>query len=141
MTGEWRIRVAEVGRESECWIETYPPMIAEPQEMAELIIKRWNDHARATGQKERVLLGVQIGGDEEYAKEFKVRSRGVPDVSVYDLAITSRTSNALRRHGIATLSQLAVTTERRLMSIRGIGRSGVDEIRDLLGRYKLEMRA
>ena len=53
--------------------------------------------------------------------------------------ISTRTFNALRRSGINTLGQLTQLTESDLKKVRNLGPKCCEEIKELLGKYNLQL--
>jgi DNA-directed RNA polymerase subunit alpha len=66
--------------------------------------------------------------------------KNVPDLRIEELDFSQRTFNCLRRAGILTLKNLAVTTESDLTAIRGFGKKSLLEVRDKLQEHGLELK-
>jgi len=62
------------------------------------------------------------------------------DIKIDDLDFSNRTYNCLKRQGIETLEELAGYTEEELMNIRNFGQKSLDEVKDKLKEYNLELR-
>ncbi len=54
--------------------------------------------------------------------------------SVDDLPLPTRTINALKKHGINTLSDLRTKSDEEISDIKNLGEKSIDEIKKLLGR-------
>lgn len=54
--------------------------------------------------------------------------------SVDDLPLPTRTINALKKHGINTLSDLRAKSDEEISDIKNLGEKSIDEIKKLLGR-------
>lgn len=58
---------------------------------------------------------------------------------IEDLELSTRVKNSLTRMGrINTLGELINTSDRRLLSIRGIGENSLKEIKDYLNKIEIE---
>jgi DNA-directed RNA polymerase subunit alpha len=64
----------------------------------------------------------------------------VRDIKIDDLDFSNRTYNCLKRQGIEKLDELRNYTEEELMSIRNFGQKSLDEVRDKLTEYGLQLR-
>lgn len=64
----------------------------------------------------------------------------VRDIKIDDLDFSNRTYNCLKRQGIEKLDELRNYTDEELMSIRNFGQKSLDEVRDKLREYGLELR-
>ena len=53
-------------------------------------------------------------------------------ISVDELPLPTRTINALKKHGIETLDELAGKTDEELADIKNLGEKSVQEIKKLL---------
>jgi len=62
------------------------------------------------------------------------------DIKIDDLDFSNRTYNCLKRQGIETLEELGGYTEEELMNIRNFGQKSLDEVKDKLKEYNLELR-
>ena len=63
-----------------------------------------------------------------------VKKKAVEDASVDDLPLPTRTINALKKHGIKSLSQLMDKTQEELADIKNLGDKSVEEINKLLSK-------
>lgn len=63
-----------------------------------------------------------------------VKKKAVEDASVDDLPLPTRTINALKKHGIKSLSQLMDKTQEELADIKNLGEKSVEEINKLLSK-------
>jgi len=64
----------------------------------------------------------------------------VPELKIEEMDFSQRTFNCLRRAGLLTLRQLAVTTESDLTGIRGFGKKSLTEVRDKLSEHGLTIK-
>jgi DNA-directed RNA polymerase subunit alpha len=62
------------------------------------------------------------------------------DIKIDDLDFSNRTYNCLKRQGIETLEELSGYTEEELMNIRNFGQKSLDEVKDKLKEYNLNLR-
>jgi len=80
--------------------------------------------------------GVEIA---PIAGEAPQQSRA-RDIKIDDLDFSNRTYNCLKRQGIETLEELAGYTEEELMNIRNFGSKSLDEVKEKLKEYNMELR-
>lgn len=64
----------------------------------------------------------------------------IPDNRIEELNFSQRTFNCLRRANINNLRALAQVTENDLNTIRGFGRKSLNEVRDKLAEYGVELK-
>jgi DNA-directed RNA polymerase subunit alpha len=76
--------------------------------------------------------------EETEAEESELAN--VPDFRIDDLNFSQRTYNCLRRANIMTLRQLAAVNEVDLNNIRGFGRKSLNEVRDRLEEYGIQLK-
>ncbi len=94
---------------------------------------------------ERVMV-IAGGGLVERDKEDKAQkkdSKKVDDFSsmlVEDTVLSTRTKSALVNAGVKKVVDLLEKTEAELMSMRGFGQKALDEVLDMLGKNKLELK-
>lgn len=62
------------------------------------------------------------------------------DIKIDDLDFSNRTYNCLKRQGIETLEELAGYTEEELMNIRNFGSKSLDEVKEKLKEYNMDLR-
>jgi DNA-directed RNA polymerase subunit alpha len=79
---------------------------------------------------------LSIEADDEDYKELL----NVPEIKIEELEFSQRTFNCLRRAGLLTLRHLAMATESDLTSIRGFGKKSLNEVRDKLQEYGLQIK-
>lgn len=72
--------------------------------------------------------------EETSTTETSVKS---DDMSIDDLPLPTRTINALKKHGIETMSQLAQLTEEDLADVKNLGEKSVQEVNKLLKKEGL----
>jgi len=63
----------------------------------------------------------------------------IPDMRIEELEFSQRTFNCLRRAALNTLRALAMATRGALSSIRGFGKKSLQEVRDKLNEFGLEL--
>lgn len=63
-----------------------------------------------------------------------------PEVSIDELGLSSRTTNALKRAGVFTLEQLMFLTETNLNSMNNVGLKSVKEVLDFQRRYHSDVQ-
>lgn len=80
-------------------------------------------------QNEPLELGSLLEEDMEH----------IPDVTIAEMELSSRTTNCLKRVGIDTLRQLAKTSEAELLAVKGLGKTSLSEIRDKLEEMDVEI--
>jgi DNA-directed RNA polymerase subunit alpha len=68
----------------------------------------------------------------------KSKKGPVENISIEDLPLQTRTVNALKKHGIETLKELASKTDEELADIKNLGEKSLTEIQDLLKKEKLK---
>lgn len=71
---------------------------------------------------------------EEIANEPTVSTvkKEIANVSIEELPLQTRTINALKKHGIETLKELATKTDEELADVKNLGEKSLNEIKDLL---------
>ncbi|OGI06994.1 MAG: DNA-directed RNA polymerase subunit alpha [Candidatus Margulisbacteria bacterium GWF2_35_9] len=62
------------------------------------------------------------------------------DLTIEDLELSARSSNCLRKAGIAKVSELVVKPMKELMKIKNFGKKSADEINDKLEQYGLKLK-
>ena len=62
------------------------------------------------------------------------------DIKIDDLDFSNRTYNCLKRQGIETLEELASYNEEELMNIRNFGQKSLDEVKEKLKEYNMDLR-
>lgn len=79
-------------------------------------------------------LGLDIG--EITPEELE----GIPDIRVEELEFSQRTFNCLRRANIDSVREIMQYTESELLSMRGLGRKALDEIKEKLQERGFKIR-
>lgn len=81
-------------------------------------------------------LDELIGGDESMDRIDEFSSDGSldPKTKIEDIGLTPRTANALVNAGIKTLAGLSRLSDLKLSEIKGLGKKGIDEIKEILER-------
>lgn len=59
---------------------------------------------------------------------------------VEDLELTVRSYNCLKREGINTVGELVARSETDLMDIRNFGAKSIDEVKEKLTEYNLQLK-
>ena len=128
-----------------------PTRVGQQTELDRLVLEIWTNGALAPGtalvQSARILTdylgmftsmeGQVEAGPAEGAGVAASRAR---DIKIDDLDFSNRTYNCLKRQGIESLEELRNYTEEELMAIRNFGHKSLDEVRDKLKDYGLELR-
>lgn len=68
----------------------------------------------------------------------KPKKANVENISIEDLPLQTRTINALRKHGIETLKELAAKTDEELADIKNLGEKSLTEIQELLKKERIK---
>ena len=93
--------------------------------------------------------GLQLGQDVEIkpavatdttAQGAVVANEGVLATPVADMELSVRSRKALDRLGVATLGELASKTEADLLTCKNFGQTSLNEIKQRLSEYGLELR-
>ena len=71
-----------------------------------------------------------VEASDEEPKETKVKH--TETISIEELPLQTRTVNALKKHGIETLQQLAKKTDEEISDIKNLGEKSISEIKKLL---------
>jgi len=90
------------------------------------------------GKEEKEEKGEEKGREKE--KKTRKDEGDVKKMKVEELKISERTKNALLRGGIKTVGGLLRKTEKDLLGLEGLGGKGIDEIKKVLKKYKLELK-
>jgi DNA-directed RNA polymerase subunit alpha len=128
-----------------------PTRVGQQTELDRLVIEIWTSGTLAAGaalsQAARILteyltLFGEIEGHVEAAAGAAdgAQASRARDVKIDDLDFSNRTYNCLKRQGIETLEELSNYTQEDLMNIRNFGQKSLDEVRDKLRDYQLELR-
>jgi DNA-directed RNA polymerase subunit alpha len=87
-----------------------------------------------------LLMDFQEQEEDLFPDEGTGVRRGALEMKVEDLDFSVRTSNCLRREGIATVRELADRSETDLLGIRNFGRKSLVEVREKLKELGLSLR-
>jgi len=128
-----------------------PTRVGQQTELDRLVIEIWTSGTLAAGtalaQAAQILteylsLFNQIEGHVEAGPTGGegVHATRARDIKIDDLDFSNRTYNCLKRQGIETLEELSNYTQEDLMNIRNFGQKSLDEVRDKLHDYQLELR-
>ena len=82
----------------------------------------------------------KIKTEKESRKEEKSKKEEVKRIKVEDLKISQRTKNALIKNNIKTIGGILKKSANDLMSLEGLGERGVEEIKKVLKKFKLELK-
>lgn len=128
-----------------------PTRVGQQTELDRLVIEIYTNGALAPTQALSQAAGVltqylqlfRIEGEvETVAPEDAASTPGrARDIKVDDLDFSNRTYNCLKRQGIETMEELRNYSEEELMNIRNFGQKSLDEVKDKLKEYSLELRA
>ncbi|HXK52424.1 DNA-directed RNA polymerase subunit alpha [Candidatus Nomurabacteria bacterium] len=80
---------------------------------------------------------VPASSQSDAAEDTTGNSSSKDDVYLEDLSLPTRTVNALRKHGIEKLSQLAKMTDEEIADVKNLGEKSVKEIIKLLEKENL----
>lgn len=73
-------------------------------------------------------------------KNYNSRDSNLYVVTIRDLELCARITNALARRGIKSVQDIVSKTKEELYSVRGIGNSALGEITIALSKYGLKLR-
>lgn len=100
-----------------------------------------SDAAKILDRYLLLLFDFQEQEEEPAAvSEAEVGRSHVLDMRIEDMEFSVRTSNCLRRAGIATIGELIQRGEAELMNIRNFGQKSLTEIRERLAQLNLTLR-
>jgi DNA-directed RNA polymerase subunit alpha len=110
--------------------------------MERLVLEVWTDRAISpidalkaaadTMMQDLYLVTVAKNPDEQEPQPGGNLPPKFRNMRIEDLELTARTQNALRRRGYKLAHELVALTHSDLMSIRGVGKTSVDELFDRL---------
>lgn len=129
-----------------------PTRVGQQTELDRLVIEIFTNGTLAPGTAlasaaqiltEYLGLFREIGGQVEALPvgDTGAAASRVRDIKIDDLDFSNRTYNCLKRQGIEKLEELRNYTEEELMNIRNFGQKSLDEVRDKLKEYNLELRS
>jgi DNA-directed RNA polymerase subunit alpha len=95
------------------------------------ILARHVDMFMHLGQKSEVL-GIPIKGAED-------KGESIMEITIEDLELSARSYNCLKNAGIKTVSELVKYTEEDLMNLKNFGLKSLNEIREKLAEYKINI--
>ena len=78
------------------------------------------------------------GGSDNVAEDKD--TNGPAQMSIYDLDLSVRSNNCLRRAGINTVEELTQKTEEDMMKVRNLGKKSLDEVKKKLSDLGLSLR-
>ncbi len=112
-----------------------------PAEALEKSIEIMINHLKAIiGFQEPLVEETKTSATAPTEKEEKVEDTETLKIRIEDLQFSSRTFNALSAAGIRTLGGLARKKEEDLLTMKGVGKRAVQEIRRALGNYGLILK-
>jgi DNA-directed RNA polymerase subunit alpha len=127
-----------------------PTRVGQQTELDRLVIEIYTNGALAPAQALSQAAGVltqflQMFRIEGEVETMPFEEAGIPaararDIKIDDLDFSNRTYNCLKRQGIETLEELRNYSEEELMNIRNFGQKSLDEVKDKLHGYNLELR-
>jgi DNA-directed RNA polymerase subunit alpha len=127
-----------------------PTRVGQQTELDRLVIEIYTNGAMAPAQALSQAAGVLTQFLQMFRIEGEVETMpfeevGAPtvrarDIKIDDLDFSNRTYNCLKRQGIETLEELRNYSEEELMNIRNFGQKSLDEVKDKLVEYQLELR-
>jgi DNA-directed RNA polymerase subunit alpha len=91
------------------------------------------------GFKEEVEMPVSVPHVVEEAKE-EVDVEDFLKTRIEDLELSARTINALSNANIRTVGGLARKKVADILEIEGFGNKGLEEIKDLLAKFGIELK-
>lgn len=85
------------------------------------------------------LLGEPFKPKEIKIKTEEKKPLEIPEISVQDLKLSTRTINALLENNIKTVAGILRKKEEGLLALKGLGKKGVKEIKKALKKLDLEL--
>jgi len=104
---------------------------SEAVEMSSGILRGF--FARFSQGEDEVIVSTEVGMSTSNVNS-NIKKKSVEDASIDDLPLPTRTINALKKHGIKSLSQLMDKTQEELSDIKNLGEKSVEEINKLLSK-------
>ncbi|PIR43705.1 DNA-directed RNA polymerase subunit alpha [candidate division WWE3 bacterium CG10_big_fil_rev_8_21_14_0_10_32_10] len=83
------------------------------------------------------VVTEEVSSNEPEPEEVDEKAEKAKEIMVDELNLPTRTINALKKHKINTLSDLAQMDEDRLLSVRNLGEKSIEEIKKLLKKEGL----
>jgi DNA-directed RNA polymerase subunit alpha len=128
-----------------------PTRVGQATDLDRLVIEITTNGAIAPAQALSQAAGIltqflqlfRIEGEVEtlpFGEEPGQPASRARDIKIDDLDFSNRTYNCLKRQGIETLEELRNYSEEELMNIRNFGQKSLDEVKDKLEEYNLELR-
>jgi len=112
-----------------------------PAEALEKSIEIMINHLKAIiGFQEPAMEEIKTTAAAPTEKEEKGEDTEILKIRIEDLQFSSRTLNALSAAGIRTLGGLVRKKEEDLLTMKGVGKRAVQEIRRALGNYGLILK-
>ncbi len=90
-------------------------------------------------ESKEVMVEAYSNIEEENEEEFVSESTGDeeeidPKTKIEDVGLSPRTTNALISSGIKTLAGLYRLSDLKLSEVKGLGKKGIEEIKELIGK-------
>lgn len=127
-----------------------PTRVGQQTELDRLVIEIFTNGALPPAQTLSQAAGIltsflQMFRIEGEVETVQFEEAGAPasrarDIKIDDLDFSNRTYNCLKRQGIETMEELRNYSEEELMNIRNFGQKSLDEVKDKLKEYNLELR-
>ncbi len=129
------IRVGQITDYDCLYLEVYTDGSTHPDEAISLAGRIMVEHLELfTDLTEKVDdMEIMVETEEEERNE-------ILDTSIEELELSVRSSNCLKRAGINTVGELVEKTEDDLMKVRNLGKKSLQEIKDKLGEFDLELK-
>ena len=86
------------------------------------------------------LFGKKFRPKEVPAEEEKRPKKGVKEIKIEDLDVSTRTSNSLSDSNIKTVAGILKKSEKDILELKGIGKKGLKEIKKALKKLGLELK-
>ncbi len=129
------IRVGQITDYDCLFMEVYTDGSIHPDDAISLagkiMVKHLELFTNLTGEIDDVEIMVET--EEEEKNE-------IFDTSIEELELSVRSSNCLKRAGINTVGELVEKTEDDLMKVRNLGKKSLQEIKDKLHEFDLELK-
>ncbi len=129
------IRVGQITDYDCLYLEVYTDGSIHPDEAISLAGRIMVEHLELfTDLTEKVDdMEIMVETEEEERNE-------IFDTSIEELELSVRSSNCLKRAGINTVGELVEKTEDDLMKVRNLGKKSLQEIKDKLDEFDLELK-
>ncbi|MFA6431210.1 MAG: DNA-directed RNA polymerase subunit alpha [Candidatus Margulisiibacteriota bacterium] len=87
-----------------------------------------------------IHLGEKIDSSGEEGEGKEEAATSVLEMSIDDLEFSSRSLNCLKKVGVKTVKDLIGYSEEELMKFKNFGSKSLDEVREKLSEYKLNLK-